>query len=90
MSVGLHTWATGFAVRQGDGPIVNVSRQGDRWQLSWKGGSALLAKDEEDARKKAEIAARLLAEIEPLRHQYEELLADLGREVKGDEGDDPF
>lgn len=88
MTVGLRSWTTGFATRHADGPIVNGTRQGDRWSLAWKGGSTVLETDEAGARAKAEIVARLLAEAEPLREQYEQVLADIGRELR--EGDEPF
>ena len=94
MTVGLRVWTTGFAVQQGDGPTVHGKRLANRggprgdWQLTWEGGSALVAGNYEAARQRAEVAARLLTEVAPLRAELDRKLAELGREVKGDTGDD--
>lgn len=86
-AVGVRSWTTGFATRHGDGPIVNAKREGDRWHLTWKGGSALVEGDQDAAARKAEIAARLLAEADPIRVEYERILSELGRAVTRDEGE---
>lgn len=85
---------TQFNVRVGDGPLVTVQRQGDRWQFGWQGKGddrLLLNVTHQEARLLAAELAQKLLDLEPLRAEYEQkrkgLSVWLKAQVQQDETD---